>query len=1412
MMKADIQQVGAMRLRAFRRGVKYAFCGGVCIASLLFAFAGVGEDWPMFRHDNARSAITAEDLPASLALQWVFTPLHGPEPAWSNPAKEKARVRFDEAFHVAVVGDAVYFGSSADNKVYCLDAATGQVRWSTITGGPVRVAPCVVDGRVYVGSDDGCAYCLGAADGAILWKVRASWRDDRVLGNGKIISLWPLRTGVLVDKGVAYFAAGVFPHESIFVCAVKADDGTLLWRNDSAGEIGYKQEYGGISPQGPILASETTLFVPSGRAMPAAFSKDDGKLLYYISPGGKVGGTWALLTEDRVVAGIETKRAYDQERGTSRAHTEAYAWFPGTHLVVAEDYAYMLTFEELVALDRKAFEFAGQWRSRIELERKPLADLLNALKRKERTVSGEELETVRKNMGELGKQIQYLNEEQNRIEQAVHRWRRPCDEQDALLLAGGQLFAGGVNRVSAAHAKTGEELWCTEVDGKACGLAAANGRLFVSTDTGKIYGFGKESAAPQEVTSSADPAPYAESEYAALCVKAADRIVAGTGITKGFCLVYGCGTGRLAYELAQRTELNIVAVDPDPQNVQAARKALDAAGLYGTRVVVDQGDLAGLPYADYFANLVVSETMLTTGQPLGSADELVRVLKPHGGTLCLGYPAGVENAAGPDALCSWLNAHAQCPGAGAAEAIASEGVWAKLARGALPGEGKWTHQYADTANTACSDDELVKGSLATLWFGRPGPEAMVERHARAAAPLAMDGRLFVQGENLVMAYDSYNGLLLWQKEIPGAVRVRVDSDMSNLALTRDGLYVAAEDRCYRLDPATGETLHTYTMPGTEAGEPRRWGYLACVDGTMYGSVAPSLIEPYGSVWENIVDEDGTWHDFDETVEKHARQQMQRDAAARFKAQFAEPSDRAFWNAQQSGFMWHPMYQWPAWGSVSTPAGAVTERIVASKTFFALDAGTGEVRWKYDGEAVAHPAVAIADGLVFLADCRVTEEQKQAAMAERQALIDKGVWEKEDISYAPKDADVRLVLALDAATGEKRWDRVIDLTGCGGDRMGLAYKDGVLCFFGCFSNHDRNLFKEGKLKWRRITALSGKDGGDLWSRPLDYLRRPLIIGDTIIIEPRACDLHTGAVKTRVHPLTGAESTWEFVRPGHCCSITSASPNMFFLRGYHMWYYDLEKDQGMLPYGGIRPGCWINLVPANGLLLFPEASAGCTCSYPVRSTVAMQPREEQRTWSFCVQHGALTPVQHMAVNFGAPGDWRDEDGTLWFSYPHPPSTSWQTYGIGFDLDEQFVSKPAYFCRNFQGYDVKGTDKPWLYASGCEGLTRCVLPLLDEGQGPGTYTVRMYFVEKAAVAPGQRIFSVKLQDKTVLSKFDIVKEAGGRDAAVVKEFTGIRVDETGLRVELIPNVKEPGPDQAPLLNGIEVIREDLRVAQAG
>ena len=59
-----------------------------------------------------------------------------------------------------------------------------------------------------------------------------------------------------------------------------------------------------------------------------------------------------------------------------------------------------------------------------------------------------------------------------------------------LIKAGDNLFVGGKGKVVAYDSSNGSELWTKPVNGRVHGLAAANGHLFVSTDTGRVYAFG----------------------------------------------------------------------------------------------------------------------------------------------------------------------------------------------------------------------------------------------------------------------------------------------------------------------------------------------------------------------------------------------------------------------------------------------------------------------------------------------------------------------------------------------------------------------------------------------------------------------------------------------------------------------------------------------------------------------------------------------------------------------------------------------------------------------------------------------------------------------------------------------------------------------------------------------------------
>ena len=1395
----------------------------------LICSVGLGEDWVTYRSDIARSGVTCEAVGPELFLQWKYIPAHKPKPAWPMPAEELPRMHNDNAYHAVISDGSVYFGCCTTNKVYSIDVVEGDVRWTFFAEGPVRFAHAVYSGKVYFGSDDGYVYCLDGEDGSLVWKYRPGPSDEKIIGNGRMISLWPVRTGVLVSDGIVYSAAGVFPYEGLYICALKADDGTVVWKNDTLGDRAHELEFGGISPHGYLLASSDVLYVPSGRSMPAGFDRHTGEFLFYASPGAKRGGAWALLDDDKLISGVDYsgqphKVAYDARTGKRRG--DAFAWFPGVDMTVTPEFSYIVTSEGVYAINRKVYADAESKAASLAKERQAWESQRDESKAKLSSADENERAKLNERIDELAGKIADAAQEERRLKGSSFQWRYSGKGLRSVILAGDIVFAGGEGIVAGIDAKTGKEVWKSDLDGAAVCLAASGGYLLVSSDEGPVYCFGRTKvAAAKEIKTEIKDNPYPDDSLSETYKSAAEKIITDSGVKKGYALVLDCGQGRLAYELAKRTELKIVGLEKDPEKLAAARKNLDAAGLLGSRIVVEPWDMESLP--DYFANLIVSDGMVLTGETTGTSEEGRRILRPWGGTACLSFHRD------------------------------GQVTWRKYVRGPLEGAGAWTQQYCDPQNTACSGDELVYGPLGVLWFGEPGPQGMVERHACAQSPVSMNGRLFMQGEEEISAVDAFNGTLLWKRAIPGAVRVKVKADSGNLAVTQDGLYVAAYDKCYRLDPETGETVREYEVPASSDGTARRWGYISVVGNILYGSDAKAMSEDYGQMLKRFV-ENGRWKDPEDINEAY------RASYESTRELYPEPDDLRM-AAQRSGFMYRSMTAF-AGGGEFLQKNAVTVNLMTCDKIFAVNAETGELLWQRDGKKIANITITLGDGKIFYADSGISKRQKKRALQRRRQLIDKGVYKEregiveelnkkkeflagkleENPSYLQKgqveylinslraelfqeehpdgsltydDADVRVVYALDAGTGEVLWRRTVDLTGCGGDAMGAAYGGGLLLFFGNHGNHDAWRFKEGGFKWRRITALSARDGRMAWSRALNYRTRPVIVADKIILEPQACELETGEIIMRDHPITGKQVPWEFLRPGHTCGITAASAKGLFYRSACTAFYDLVQDNGVTIFGAYRPGCAISVIPAGGVLLSQEAAAGCTCSYPVRCTLAMT-RKPQRAqpWTVYVTPGELTPVKHLAANFGAPADRKDDEGTVWFSYPNPKTSSYThfpNYGVKFDLKVEILPGMGYFCRDFKGLDVEGTDKPWLFTSGCRGMLHCEVPLTDDAEGEtSTYTVRLGFNALPEDRQGQRVFDIKLQDKVVLEGFDILATAGHANRAVVKEFKGIEAG-SALVLELLPKLSlnktngsaNPNMDQAPILNCIEVIREDSR-----
>ena len=789
-----------------------AVCSLVCLIMVISTLA-LADDWPTYMHDNTRSGVSSEQFPNQLFLQWQYTAKNQPKPAWPEPAQTdywhreanlKPRVIYDRTFHLVSVGDFVYFGSSADDKVYCLNAITGQEKWSHFTGAPVRLAPTVREGQVLVGSDDGKVYSLDASNGQLVWQINAGVKKRKILGNERMISISPIRTGVLVDDDVAYFAAGIFPNEGVDLYAVNSSNGEKMWQQSNLG----------ISPQGFLLASAEKLYVPTGRTTPHVFDRKNGKNIGQFDGHG---GTYALLQDDALIYGGGDLGTLNVKSDDAK---DNIASFNGLQMVVKGDISYLRSDTEISAVNRKTyFDNYKKW-AKISEKQNKLANALWDLREKRKYSDKKYFPEIDDSIEELVDKINDVKIKQKQLEDSGILWEIPANKTFSMILSGNLLFIGSENHIYSLDAKTGEKAWASDVDGNVYGLAVANGRLFASTDNGNIYCFAagkiKSKSNKQELKKN----PYKRDKYTRLYAKAAETILKESGVKKGYCLVLDAEQGRLAYELARRSELQIIGIEDDPVNIENARRALDAAGYYGNRISIQYGDLQHLPYSKYVANLVVSDKALVTGALETDPEEAIRIAKPFGGVVLIGSK-NEKNWLADVTDPNWKR-------------IPGKMSWLKYTKGSIKSAGEWTHLYSNPANTSSSLDP-INAPLQIQWFGRPGPRKIINRHSRPMSTLFKDGRLFIPANNRIIAVDAYNGTLLWEREVPDSRILGALKDTGHMAVTTDLIYIATHDNCLGINVDDGAVNVTLNVPQLISGQNRQWGYLALSGNQVFGS-------------------------------------------------------------------------------------------------------------------------------------------------------------------------------------------------------------------------------------------------------------------------------------------------------------------------------------------------------------------------------------------------------------------------------------------------------------------------------------------------------------------------------------------------------------------------------------------------
>lgn len=1249
---------------------KPLFC---CLLSIMVPLAAADAgDWPMWRHDANRSNASPHGLPQDLKPQWTrqYRPL---TTTWEDPVNQD-RMPFDRVYEPVVAGQTMYLTFNWCDKIAAIDTRTGLEKWTAYADGPVRFAPVVWQGKLYFVSDDGQLYCLNAQTGESLWTFQGAPDNRKILGNRRLISLWPARGGPTLRDGIVYFANGIWPFMGIFIHAVNAETGQRVWTNSGLGAQYMNQphsgavSFGGLAPQGALAALDKVLIVPGGRSVPAGLDRQTGQFKYFHLAGTPhheiAGGPDRKREGGSHVSGLGD--IYFNHRGIN---TTIYNATSGRAYKMFKQTTYPVITQD-------TFYLSGKVVTAYVLKPEKLEKTVN----KKKTVSWN----------------------------FKKRWARTADASGALIKAGDDLFAGDKGQVSRISLAEPDKLlitWTAKVDGQVARLIAADNRLFAVTLQGHIHAFGADKTQHADLADAKtveslddDPSP------------AEQAMLQSLPLDKGYCLIHDLHDGRLLKTMAQRTDLHVIGLSPNQETVDRLRRRFDAAGLYGDRISIFKGTPLTTALPPYLLLMTSFETQNPQGRDAFFQETFVKKvyhsLRPYGGSAW--FP--VQDRQKRDALQGFL-AKANLPGA---EIQEKAGCLVLTRKGALPGAGDWTHQYGDMANTSIAEENLVKLPLGLLWFGGNSHTTVLPRHGHGPSEQVVGGRLIIEGINIMNARDVYTGLPLWQRNFDDLKTFNVYYDKTykgnpldttynqvhipgvnargtNYVSTEDKIYLVKGHECLILDMTDGKTLDTFTLPvkiDPKAKDKPTWGYIGHYEDLLVGSYSPAGV----------------------------------------------PSNS-----------WH------------------------SEVLFVKDRHSGKTLWTLKAaHAFRHNAITAGNGKLFCIDALPDEVLK--------ALKRRG-----------KGGDIKpLLQALDIRTGNILWwNKTEQIFG-----TWLSY------------HKDRNvILQSGRasrdmIKWEstdRMTIYDADNGKVVWDKKISHGGPCMLHDDTIYTGTlnsvgKAVNLDSGDVLKRLHPLTGQPMDWQYKR-FYGCNYVVGNRHLLTFRSGAAGFYDIENDGGTGNFGGFKSGCTANLISANGVLNAPDYTRTCTCSYQNQTSLAMIHTPDVEVWTFNDFAWDKKPVKRAGLNFGAPGDRRTPDGTLWLDWP-------SVGGASPDLPVTTNVKNPRTIRKHSLYINSGGLK-WVAASAIEDVETLTIQLAPKNAIARIYTVRLFFCElDRAVKPGDRVFSVKLQGRTALSDLDIAAEAGGVHKELVKTVQDIMVDDF-LRITL-----KKATQRGPLLSGIEIL----------
>jgi outer membrane protein assembly factor BamB len=448
-----------------------------------------GESWPQYRHDALRSGIARTIVPTELKEAW----------------KADIGGRLTQP---VVAGGKVVFASVDAGRVYALDEKTGKVLWEYATAGRVDSPPAIYKSMALFGSADGWAYCLRLSDGQLVWRFQAARADMKTVAMEQVESLWPVHGSVLIFNDLAYCAAGrsTWLDSGIDLYALEPATGRIVHKSHfeskhpkiNEGKDAAKPEHNSR------VSQNTTDYKTYGASDRSdSFSMAGGGVRDVLSSDGKNVFMHHVTFDSQLVKQDKMSRHLFSTSGMldgSENHRTHFVLGTGDFSKVGVAYSWVVngrrreTSGVPFAL-MMVYDDYGVW----GVKRRGSGGSYNLFEKPNTPFS--ETEESRPDFG-VGK-----------VKGKATKWTAPIAVRPrAMLKAGDHLYMGTMpikalagdpyaafegrmgGMITVVSAKDGKQLAEYKLAAPVVwdGMAAANGRLFVSTETGTVQCFGKK--------------------------------------------------------------------------------------------------------------------------------------------------------------------------------------------------------------------------------------------------------------------------------------------------------------------------------------------------------------------------------------------------------------------------------------------------------------------------------------------------------------------------------------------------------------------------------------------------------------------------------------------------------------------------------------------------------------------------------------------------------------------------------------------------------------------------------------------------------------------------------------------------------------------------------------------------------